>query len=199
MPLHHYGFAEDTSNNVFTGYTGTVHFSSSDSQAVLPANATLTNGIGIFSVTLVTPGNQILTAADSTASNLNGTSNAIAVNAAAANHFVVSGVPSTITAGTAFNFTVTAEDAFNNTDTAYGGTVHFTSSDSLAALPAERVPDRRHRHLHGQLDKSGQPDADGHRRAVGKHQREGHAYGKAADGFALRRIDQPHYPSESSH
>ena len=40
------------------------------------------------------------------------------------------------TGGTPFNFTVTALDPFNNTATGYGGTVHFTSSDGAAALPA---------------------------------------------------------------
>src|SRR5207302_575857 len=64
-----------------------------------------------------------------------GTSNAIAVGAAAATHFAVS-APASETAGSAFNFTVTALDAFNNTATGYAGTVHFTSSDDPTTLPA---------------------------------------------------------------
>ena len=43
-------------NAMATGYTGTVHFTSSDGAAVLPANSTLTNGVGTFSVTLKTAG-----------------------------------------------------------------------------------------------------------------------------------------------
>jgi hypothetical protein len=50
-----------------------------------------------------------------------------------ATHFAVS-APSTVTAGTAFNFTVTALDASNNLDTHYTGMVHFTSTDSIASL-----------------------------------------------------------------
>src|SRR5207302_11225751 len=68
-------------------------------------------------------------------SSITGTSNAIAVGAAAASHFAVS-APASATAGSAFNFTVTALDALNNTATSYAGTVHFTSSDGAATLPA---------------------------------------------------------------
>lgn len=57
------------------------------------------------------------------------------VTPGAATHFVVS-APASATLGTGFNFTVTAQDVFNNTATGYGGTVHFTSSDGVATLPA---------------------------------------------------------------
>src|SRR5206468_2243455 len=58
------------------------------------------------------------------------------INAAGAASLVVSGYPSTTTAGAAQNFTVTARDAFGNTAVGYTGTVHFTSSDGQAVLPA---------------------------------------------------------------
>jgi len=51
-------------NDVATGYSGTVHFRSPDAAAVLPANASLTNGQGSFSVTFNTPGFQSLIAED---------------------------------------------------------------------------------------------------------------------------------------
>jgi uncharacterized protein (TIGR03437 family) len=66
--------------------------------------------------------------------SITGTSNNIAVSAAAGTHFTVL-APASATAGTAFNFTVTALDQFNNTASTYAGTVHFTSSDSAATLP----------------------------------------------------------------
>jgi large repetitive protein len=44
--------------------------------------------------------------------------------------------PSAATKGTAFNVTVTAQDKYGNTTPAYTGTIHFTSSDSAALLPA---------------------------------------------------------------
>lgn len=51
-------------------------------------------------------------------------------------HFAIS-APDPATAGTPFSVTVTAQDAGNHTVTGYTGTVHFTSSDSQAALPAD--------------------------------------------------------------
>ena len=127
--------ALDSSNATATGYTGTVHFTSTDGQAVLPANATLTNGVGTFSATLKTAANQTITATDTTTTSITGTSGNITVSAAAATHFLVL-APASATAGTAFNFTVTALDQFNNVSTGYGGTVHFTSTDVFAVLPA---------------------------------------------------------------
>src|SRR5205823_4918029 len=126
--------AQDQFNNTATGYAGTVHFTSSDGQAVLPANSPLTNGTGTFSATLNTPGNQTITATDTATSSITGTSNAINVVPATATHFVIT-APASATAGSAFNFTITAKDANNNTATGYTGTVHFTSSDGNASLP----------------------------------------------------------------
>ncbi|WP_033408949.1 Ig-like domain-containing protein [Rudaea cellulosilytica] len=128
--------ALDPFNNTATGYAGTVHFTSPDGQAVLPANSTLTNGVGTFSATLKTAGGQTLTATDTVTAAITGTSNTITVGATAATHYSIS-APASATAGTAFNFTVTALDPFNNTDTGYAGTAHFTSTDGQAVLPAD--------------------------------------------------------------
>jgi hypothetical protein len=127
--------ARDLLNNIVTNYSGTVHFTATDGQAVLPANATLNNGSGTFSATLKTAGSQSITATDTASASISGASNSIVVSAAAATHYTVS-APSSATAGTAFSFTVTAQDQFNNTATGYAGTVHFTSSDGNATLPA---------------------------------------------------------------
>jgi hypothetical protein len=128
--------ALDQFDNTATGYAGTVHFTSGDGQAVLPADATLTNGTGTFSATLKTAGPRTITATDTANASITGTSNTITVDAAAADHLDVSG-PGPVTAGTAFNVTVTARDAFNNTATGYGDTVQFSSSDVIATLPAD--------------------------------------------------------------
>src|SRR5262249_23537479 len=56
--------AYDLYNNVATGYTGLVHFSSSDSKASLPVDSPLTSGVGTFGVILKTPGTQTITASD---------------------------------------------------------------------------------------------------------------------------------------
>jgi hypothetical protein len=128
--------AHDAFGNVATGYGGTVHFTSSDSQAVLPASAMLSGGTGTFSATLKTAGSQSLTATDTMKASLTGSQTGIAVNPAATSQFVVTGFPSPVTAGVAGTFTVTAEDAYGNVTPGYSGTVHFSSSDPQAALPA---------------------------------------------------------------
>jgi hypothetical protein len=52
------------------------------------------------------------------------------------NSLAVTGFPSVITAGTGGSFRVTALNSNGSTDTSYTGTVHFTSSDPQAVLPA---------------------------------------------------------------
>jgi YDG domain/Galactose oxidase, central domain len=131
--------ALDSNGNTAIGYRGTVSFASTDGQATLPTNYTFTaadNGVHTFSATLKTVGTQAITAMDTTAGTINGTQSGIVVNSAPTAKLLVSGYPSPVTAGTSNSFTVTAEDAFNNVTTGYTGTVHFTSSDAAAALPA---------------------------------------------------------------
>jgi len=71
--------ALDQFNNPTIGYSGTVHFTSSDHSAVLPVDSALTNGFGTFSATLVTAGSQTITATDANNSSLAGTSAGISV------------------------------------------------------------------------------------------------------------------------
>ena len=61
--------------------------------------------------------------------------NAIAVQNGTVAKFIVSG-PSAANPGTSFNIAVTAQDAYGNNAIDYTGTVHFTSSDGSATLPA---------------------------------------------------------------
>ena len=128
-------------NATDASYNGTIHFSSSDSQAVLPTDATLVGGVGTFTVTFKTAGDQILTATDIAISSITGTTgitggDPITVSPAAATHLGVN-VWSNPIANSTFSFTVTAMDQFNNADTNYADTVHFSSTDSHAVLPAD--------------------------------------------------------------
>ena len=66
-------------------------------------------------------------------------STTLTVTAAAAKQLVVSGFPSSVTAGTAGSVTVTAKDQYGNVATGYTGTVQFTSSDDAAVLPTNYV------------------------------------------------------------
>jgi hypothetical protein len=126
--------ALDSSNNVVTSYSGTVHFTSTDAHAMLPASSTLTMGTGIFSATFSTPGNQTITATD--AASLTGKSSAIAVaTAASTTHFSVSNNGGGAGSRSPINISVAALDASNNQSTGYSGTVQISSSDGKAILP----------------------------------------------------------------
>src|SRR5205085_1172153 len=77
--------ALDAQGNVATTYSGTVHFTSTDGQATLPADSTLTNGVGSFPVTFRTAGQQTLTATDAADGSITGSATA-SVSPAAATH-----------------------------------------------------------------------------------------------------------------
>ena len=76
--------ALDGAENIAAGYSGKVHFTSSDANAKLPADGPLSNGAGSFSVTLETPGNQTITATDTVTASLSKASSPIAVATAVA-------------------------------------------------------------------------------------------------------------------
>ena len=134
--------AYDAHGNIATGYTGTVTFTSTDAQGVLPANYTFLpgdNGTKTFAtgITLKTADEQTVTATDTVTASITGTQSAITVNAAAAATLTVTGITDPITAGTASDVIVTAYDAYSNVATGYTGTVTFTTTDGQAVLPAD--------------------------------------------------------------
>jgi hypothetical protein len=132
--------AVDDLGRTFAGYRGTVHFTSSDPQAALPADYTFTaadNGVHTLPAALLTAGTQSLTATDTQTSSITGAQTGIVVRPLAASTLVVSGFPSPTTAGAPQSVTVTARDRYGNTAAGYLGTVHFTSSDPQAMLPID--------------------------------------------------------------
>jgi hypothetical protein len=134
--------AQDANGNTAPGYTGRVHFTSSDVQAGLPADYTFTaNDHGVHTFTNVvlktatTFTLQSITAIDTTDNSIQGRQTGIAVSPAAADHFAVTtSAASPDVAGTAFDVTVTVQDAYNNTVSGYTGTVHFSSADPYGAI-----------------------------------------------------------------
>ena len=93
--------ARDAFNNIATGYTGTVTFTSSDAAATLPSDYTFTGadaGVQIFSAALRTAGTQSITATDTVTASITGTQTAIVVGAAAAANLSITLTPDTITA-----------------------------------------------------------------------------------------------------
>ncbi|MBT9331512.1 Ig-like domain repeat protein [Paracidobacterium acidisoli] len=129
-------FAYDAYGNFASGYSGTVHFTSTDGAASLPANSTLTNGEGTFTVTFNTAGSQTIMATDTSNASIRGTSGAITLGQAPA---ITSAAGNTFTVGTAGSFTVTASGSpaptFSESGALPSG-ITLTSSGVLSGTPA---------------------------------------------------------------
>jgi hypothetical protein len=108
--------ALDASNSKVSGYSGIVHFSSTDGAATLPVDSTLASGTGTFSATLKSAGAETITAADTVTGSIAGISNNVAVSAATATRLFFSRQPGGGTAGTAWASQpiVIVQDAYTN-------------------------------------------------------------------------------------
>jgi hypothetical protein len=109
--------AKDPYNNIATGFTGTVHFASSDGNAALPADYTFTaadNGVHVFQPILKTSGPQSLTV--SAASCTDGQQNGIQVKPGAAAQLSFAQQPANTFAAKPIKpaVTVQVQDAFGN-------------------------------------------------------------------------------------
>ncbi len=131
--------ALDSSNNMGATYQGTVHFTSSDPTAILPADYTYTAadaGTHTFNVTIRTAGLQTITATDTVATGVHGTSNPVLIKPGEVSTMLVTGGSGSI--GKFRQVTVDAEDSFGNKlPGAAQRTIHFSSSDPNAVLPAD--------------------------------------------------------------
>lgn len=125
----------------FPGYTDTVHFTSSDSLAVLPADYAFVagdQGKHTFSVTFNTGGDQWVRVEQHDNPAMFGEQlNITVVIPPHMDHFDVTGVTDPIVPGDTSNITVVAMDQFGAPFTTYVGTVHFSSSDGAATLPGD--------------------------------------------------------------
>lgn len=113
--------AQDSLDDTVTGYTGTVQFSSTDSQAVLPSDTTFTSGnAGVHTltngVTLKTAGSRTVSVKDSVATSAAGTSAGITVTPATPSKLAFTTQPGGATVGTAFTTqpVVAIQDAYGN-------------------------------------------------------------------------------------
>jgi hypothetical protein len=114
--------ALDASNNLVPNYTGTVHFTSTDVTAMLPADTTQTTGTGTYSAAFNTPGNWTITVMDA-ANNISGTSASVAVATTAATTTTITSAPNPSPLGQAVTFTATVStDPTSGTPT---GSVQF--------------------------------------------------------------------------
>jgi len=108
----------DQSGNTYSGYRGTVQFTSTDSLAGLPVNYTFTaadNGSHTFNVTLKTAGRQSVSVKDIANLNITSTSS-IQISAGALNHYSFAQQPSNVAQGVVISPSVSVRlfDAFNN-------------------------------------------------------------------------------------
>ena len=142
--------AMDAFGNTATGYTGTVQFASTDANAVLPANSTLTSGAGNFNVTFQNAGSQTVTGTDTVASAITGTSGSIVVSEAIT--LTASDTTAAVSGGDTgtYLFTrggngaaVTVNFALNGASTASsgeftlsGGSVSFNGSTGSLTIPS---------------------------------------------------------------
>jgi hypothetical protein len=127
--------ARDAFGNRVQTYSGNVRFTSSDPDAALPADATVTTPATNFTATLRSSGVQTITATDPSFAPVFAAPATIFV-AQRATRLQVIGPASTI-AGLPGLVGVRALDAAGALAASFGGTIHFTSSDALAKLPAD--------------------------------------------------------------
>jgi len=144
--------AVDAYWNMIRTVSDTVAIASSDSNATLPGNATLSNGTRIMSVTLKTSGSATITASDISNSAIAGsTSPSVVVNPGAFAKLQIlapgetaargtatgkTGTPAAQTAGLSFNVAINAVDANWNPISTINDVVGLTCSDANASLPA---------------------------------------------------------------
>src|SRR5262249_4304556 len=94
-------------------------------------------GTHTFSAALYTAGTgKSITATDAGVAAVTGKQTGITVNPGDAASFNFT-LPTSTTAGMAFNATLTAKDGYANVATGYAGTVDFISSDVQAMLPSD--------------------------------------------------------------
>jgi hypothetical protein len=105
--------AQDIYGNTVTDYNNPVTFSSSDSQAVLPADGPLTNGVGTVTLTLQTPGQQTLTAKDKITPTITGTTS-IYITPAGLTTIIINPKSATIETGQTQDFSIQAYDQYGN-------------------------------------------------------------------------------------
>ena len=127
--------ALNKNGKVNAGYTGTVHFSSTDLRAGLPADYTFTAadaGVHTFTLSFATAGAQSITVGDGTLASRKW---AVNVKPGKASSLVVLG-PQTGTAGVVAHYKVMAVDDFGNVATDDTHALAITSSDPKMSMPS---------------------------------------------------------------
>ena len=138
--------ARDSGGNTVTGYLGTVHFTSSDPSAILPANYTFTGadaGVHTFSVTLKTYGTQSVTATD-TLTSITGAQTGLVVTWPASTYFAVSprrvlDTRPTVYSGNPFNIGLSGKFVAGTVRRFGVAGAHYVGGGNAPAIPANAV------------------------------------------------------------
>jgi hypothetical protein len=132
--------ALDRFGNTATAYAGTVHFTSTDSAATLPANSTLTAGGGSFSVTFNTAGTQSVTATDTVTSSITGSQAGITVedHSGSTYHAIAPArvLDTRPTGGVVVNAGLTGKFIVGTVRTFQVANAHYVGGGSAVAVPA---------------------------------------------------------------
>jgi hypothetical protein len=130
--------ALDATGRPVKNYTGTVHFTSTNSSDTLPADYTFTasdRGRKVFSATVTTIGTDTITATDTTTSTITATAKVDVKAAAVATQLIVK-VEKAAYVGGETRVLVAALDANGRPVASFTGTVTLTSSESTTTVPA---------------------------------------------------------------
>ena len=143
--------AQDAGGNTITSYTGTVHFTSSDTQAILPVNYTFISsdqGTHTFSATFKTSGTQSITATDTVMSTINGAQSGITVNPSTATQISVETAASgsgsvvatrNVTSGSSITVYAVTRDTYGNFVANAAGTWSLTGK-TVGVADGDLVP-----------------------------------------------------------
>jgi len=135
--------ALDAMGAVVPTYVGTVHITTSDTAAKLPANATLADGVGTFTVTFNTTGNQTITASDTVGDASSGISPAISVKAIPVPTIASLSPGMTVTGGAGFILIVNGSNFVPASVVQWNGsnrsTTFVNSSQVTAQIPAADI------------------------------------------------------------
>jgi hypothetical protein len=128
--------AVDPFGQTAVGYAGTVHFVASNGAMADYTFTAADGGQHTFSNLVLRRAGTLTVAGTDTANASITGGTALTITPAAASQLLIT-APSSVNGGVPFNLTVTALDAYGNAATGYAGTVHFSSTDPSAALPAD--------------------------------------------------------------
>ena len=127
-------------DETFTGYVGTVNFTSSDDEATLPPNTTYDpadEGVKTFAVTYVTEGLQTLNATDVDDSDATGEDSVTVLPMRAADSYVLKGLTETEQTNITHTLNITIVDQYGDEFPAYDGVVRVEANCTEVILPPD--------------------------------------------------------------